>query len=355
MIYLDLPGEDLSSVGLVSRNLSRALATLAPVQPLRQPSEPAHLTGSLLQKVLPDFQPLHDGLSADRMVAFPVFTKDVLARSIGASALKRYDAVGAASSWAEKALRQAGVRQVTTIPHGVDHTLFNPVRARRGSGDGFRVFSGGKFELRKGQDIVVRAFKVFADRHEDAVLVAAWTNHWPQIAATMSASPHFPFQQSPGDPFHDALRRWLVATGLDLRRIEILGFQTPDNLASVYGATDLGLFPNRCEGATNLVLMEYMACARAAIVSDFAGHRDIVTDANGLPLRSWRPTLVPDSRRTVACWCEPDIDEIVACLEDAYRDRERLRQRGVQAALDMAPFTWERAARGFLRLLSEPS
>jgi hypothetical protein len=36
------------------------------------------------------------------------------------------------------------------------------------------VFSGGKLEHRKGQDLVIRAFVRFVQRHPDAVLVTAW-------------------------------------------------------------------------------------------------------------------------------------------------------------------------------------
>ncbi len=41
------------------------------------------------------------------------------------------------------------------------------------------VFSGGKFELRKGQDVVIRAYRVLQDRHPDVMLVNAWFNPWP--------------------------------------------------------------------------------------------------------------------------------------------------------------------------------
>ena len=49
----------------------------------------------------------------------------------------------------------------------------------------FVVFSGGKLELRKGQDIVVAAFRAFVERHPDAVLVNAWHNAWPKLAKSI--------------------------------------------------------------------------------------------------------------------------------------------------------------------------
>ena len=53
--------------------------------------------------------------------------------------------------------------------------------------DRFVIFSGGKFELRKGQDIVIRAVKIMQDRHHDVVLVNSWFNAWQQSIDTMSA------------------------------------------------------------------------------------------------------------------------------------------------------------------------
>ena len=47
---------------------------------------------------------------------------------------------------------------------------FGPASTRiiRHAGDRFRVFSGGKLEWRKGQDIVVEAFKRFSNMHPRA-------------------------------------------------------------------------------------------------------------------------------------------------------------------------------------------
>jgi hypothetical protein len=40
-------------------------------------------------------------------------------------------------------------------------------------------------------------------------------------------------------------------------------------------ATDCGLFPNRCEGGTNLVAMEYASIGRPIVANALTGHADI--------------------------------------------------------------------------------
>jgi glycosyltransferase involved in cell wall biosynthesis len=183
------------------------------------------------------------------------------------------------------------------------------------------------------------------------LLVAAWHNPWPNSVETMVASPHCPFAWEPDEDLSDALYRWLEQAGVDRRRVELLPPLPHADMAAVYGNTDVGLFPNRCEGATNLVLMEYMACGRPAIVTDFAGHRDILRDGNSLRLQRLHVAPKYDEHEAVACWCEPDLDEILACLEQAYADRPLLEARGTIPRPVRRILTCERAAQRFLELL----
>src|SRR5262249_31816175 len=88
-----------------------------------------------------------------------------------------------------------------------------------------------------------------------------------------------------------------------------------------------------------------------AIATDFAGHCDILSGTNSLRLRSGRPIIVHDNYEPVAVWREPDVDEILWCLELIYEDRSRTGELEKQAAIDMQEFTWDRAARKFVESL----
>jgi glycosyltransferase involved in cell wall biosynthesis len=170
----------------------------------------------------------------------------------------------------------------------------------------------------------------------------------------MRASPHFPFTLAAGERLHRSLSHWLAGTGVDLQRVEFVPPVPTKHLAALYANSDVGLFPSRCEGGPNLVLMEYMACGGAAIATDFSGHRDVLTSLNSIRLRGCRPFLFAPDGIPTARWCEPDIDEIVESLERAYRDRSLLDRVGRQAAIDSAQWVWDRAARRFLDLLQPP-
>ena len=208
------------------------------------------------------------------------------------------------------------------------------------------MFSGGKLELRKGQDIVVRAFKILQDKHRDVLLVTSWSNPWRFSLETIRSSPHVRFSATASD-HQQMLAEFLGENGIDLSRTINLPPLPNVTLARIYKQTDIGLFPNRCEGGTNLVLMEYMACGLPAIASLSSGHRDILTRENALVLRSLTPITIRNNDAAVGTWDEPNLDEVVAFLELAYANRGQLTPLARQAGADLSRLTWRRTAEQF--------
>jgi glycosyltransferase involved in cell wall biosynthesis len=365
MIRLYLPGGDGYGWGVCGDNLARAMAALASVERLGHEGPGGDPGGPLLQGIGDaELLPLRPELSGRPHLGYTFFEDDLTARRAAARAATTFDRVVAGSSWCERALREGGCERVSTVLQGVDNALFSPARCGERPDRGrFAVFSGGKLELRKGQDLVLRAFKVLHDRHPDTELVAAWTNRWPAVAASLAEGPWIAGDRAglraalgaaAGAAEQRAVMARLVAdSGIDPGRVTLLPPLPQSAMAGVYCATDVGLFPNRCEGGTNLVLMENMACGRPAIAADHTGHRDLLTAANSLPIRRARPLVIERGGQPIAHWFEPDLEETVELLETAYRGRDRLVSIGRRAAADMAELTWERAARAFLELLAE--
>ena len=137
------------------------------------------------------------------------------------------------------------------------------------------MFSGGKLEYRKGQDIVVEAFRRFHARHTDAMLVTAWHNHWPQTMAGIDAAGYVR-----GTPAvrngRCEVTEWLVANGVRADAILDLGLQPQAPIAQALREMDVAVFANRCEGGTNLVAMEAMACGVPTILSANTGHLNLI-------------------------------------------------------------------------------
>src|SRR4029079_1685793 len=167
--------------------------------------------------------------------------------------------------------------------------------------DSFVVFSGGTLELRKGQDVVVRAFKIVQDKFRDVVLMTAWFNPFAATHQSMRTSRLARFTWSGADQATIA-PHFLSENGIDLARTIILSPKLNFMMPRYYKQTDIGLFPSRCEGASNLVLMEYMACGKPAIATLSTGHKDILTAENSLPLTQLTPQSIERDGRQIAIW-----------------------------------------------------
>jgi glycosyltransferase involved in cell wall biosynthesis len=372
MIYLALPVGNRHGWGVCGKYLTRELAAITEVALITDPFDAEDVGDELDHALLkskvaltsppggaPVLQsiantsltPYRPDLSGKPTVGYTFFEDNLAVGRYVEHAPSRYDIVATGSRWCEQVLRHYGLTSVSTVLQGVDSSLFHPnANGKEYFKDTFVVFSGGKFEYRKGQDLVIRAFKVLQDRHPDVMLITAWHNIWQFSTETMCASPHIRFQPRAGD-FRAVIQRVLADNGVRLDRVITLGLRSNLTMARIYSNTDVGLFPNRCEGGTNLVLMEYMACGKPAIASYNSGHKDILTARNSVRIEKMKPVTVR-AGEDVALWDDPDLDETIEKLEWAYQNRDSLQAIGEQAATDMSRLTWRSAAEQFYKLLT---
>lgn len=263
-----------------------------------------------------------------------------------------FDIVFAGSTWCKERLEEKGIVWSEVLLQGIDPQVFYPISGEKpGAKDHFVIYSGGKFELRKGQDIAIRSVKVMQDRHKDVLFVNCWHNLWPFSMNTMAESTliHYEPQKKWSLEY---LRRLLHENGLDLNRTEILPLIPQDQFRKLYACTDIGLFPNRCEGGTNLVLMEYMACGKPVAASYNTGHKDILTESNALPLMKMSPFEFRETKHQItALWEEPDLDEVVEKLEYAYQHPSEVKELGIQSGEDLKKMTWAHTARSLVSRL----
>ncbi len=248
------------------------------------------------------------------------------------------DRILAGSSWNRDFLTANGFDDVVFVSQGVDTELFRSRSGPPAAGGRFRVFSGGKLEFRKGQDIALAAFKRFHARHPDSVLTTAWHNPWPESARDLARSPHL---EAAPDVTGETIpvAAWAAANGLPEDAFVDLGWVPNARMPDILRSMDAGLFPNRCEGGTNLVAMEAMACGLPCIVSANTGHNDIIAEGNCYALRD--QGAVEHADDPVGLWGESSVEEAVECLERAYTDREDAEKRGAAAAALMAERSWK--------------
>lgn len=297
-------------------------------------------------------RPLYLRAKSPRTIGYTFFETCFLTYDDVAWANAYYDIIVAGSTWCKNILTEHGIENAETIIQGVDASLFHAAIGDKDHfEDKFVVFSGGKMELRKGHDLVIRAFKALQDRHDDVLLINAWFNMWNASLQTMQISPYIKFDMPAGD-YTRAVNQLMCVNGIDPRRVLTLPPMPQAQMVDVYKNTDCGLFPNRCEGGTNLVLMEYMACGKPAIASLSSGHKDVITEENCIPIHSMKDLAIRNSSGAILeRWDDPDIEEVIEKLEWAYQNRDQIKTIGNKAAASMGDVTWERAAKRFMDLI----
>lgn len=259
------------------------------------------------------------------------------------------------SQWCSQLLRSHKLR-AHSVPQGIDPVIFNKSYAQKDlNADRFVIFSGGKYEFRKGQDYVIKAVAHMQQKYSDVYLVTLWEG--PAYSHNnMTQSPlisHTILTQEDADR-NNFFCTVLANNGVDLSHVLNLPTLNHLMLPHVYRETDIGIFPGRIEGGTNLVLMEYMACGKPVIAPKHTGFADMIDENHALVLHEnqirWRTA---QTQPGIDYWHELDLDEVIAQCEWAYNHREKLRERGNRGADFVAPFTWERMALEIQKLMVE--
>ncbi len=353
-LYLGLVRGDNYGWGVCSAKLIEELGRLRKVHVLSEEDGSASdpdLDGDLFQALKSvDFFPMFSKARGRRNFGYTFFENELTANSMRNA--PAYDLILAGSTWCRDRLLEKGITNCDVLLQGIDPEIFYP-SDEPANRDRFVIFSGGKFELRKGQDLVLKAVKVLMDKYPDVFLVTCWYNLWPESLKLMEYSKHINFRYRSGLSWQELMNTTCVENGLDPARVTVHELVPHDRLRRLYLDTTLGLFPNRCEGGTNLVLMEYMACGRPVIASFTSGHRDVVNQGNALLLTELQDFLVRMADgNLVARWQEADFHQLVEHLEYAYHNRDQLETLGRRAAGDMARLTWGASARRLLDILA---
>jgi glycosyltransferase involved in cell wall biosynthesis len=265
-----------------------------------------------------------------------IFSENTHFSNTACERANKYSLIIAGSNWNRDVLVANGIDHVTVVLQGVDTTYFHPAPKLGLFQNRFVVFSGGKVEYRKGQDLVVQAFKIFAERHPDALLLTAWNSPHPDSAKTLNEnSPIHPLQFE-ADGFPDLLR-WTTENGIPEQKVIHLGTISQMHMPRIVRETDVALFPNRAEGGTNLVAMECMACGIPVILSANTGHLDLIQERNCYPLE----TQGRIEKIGFDGWGESNIEEIVANLEAVYANRQEAAARAQRGAALLSGMSWK--------------
>jgi glycosyltransferase involved in cell wall biosynthesis len=284
-------------------------------------------------------------------IAF-AFLEDAAIATANVAGVNQLPLMIAGSSWNAELMRAAGVKNVAVVLQGVDGELFRPRPSTGRFAGRFVVFSGGQSSIRKAQDLVLVAFRAFAERHRDALLIAAWHSPWVDRAQSFAT----PSSRLPPPPIRPDGKldptRWAIEAGIPAEQFLDLGSLPNCELPLVLAEANVALFPNRAEGGTNLIAMECLASGIPTILSANTGHLDLISRTGTFAATRQRRVAAAPKMRSTEGWGESDIEELVELLENVYAQPGAATARAAGAARAMRALTWERQIQALYAIVS---
>lgn len=217
----------------------------------------------------------------------------------------------------------AGVaaEKVVHVPPPIDDTVFKPpaMEFRPSRSDEFVFLSVFRWQLRKGWDVLIRAFIEEFSPDENVAL-------YLHVAPFRIEKPWQPRQQ---------LGRLLETYSARATLPRIFLRQTPlttPELISLYTKSDAFVLPTRGEG-WGRPLMEAMACELPTIATNWSGHLDFMTNQNSL-LIDYEMAPVPEeaAREWPSYaghrWAEPSRKHLRLLMRQLVDDRLAGREMG---------------------------
>jgi len=260
--------------GVAGLNILKALQDKAEVSlfPIGQPQVTSKEDATAVRKgieVASTFDPnapcvkiWHQNQMAERIgsgkfIGFPIFELDVF-NSQEKHHLSSCEHLFVCSEWAKKVcLNNLDCKEenVSVVPLGVDAELFPPAPVRQD--DKTIFFNCGKWEIRKGHDILINAFNKVLEHGEDADLWMMCSN---------------PFNS----PEENA--RWHQLYNHPKVKL-IPRAETQAEVYNIMSQVDCGVFPSRGEG-WNLELLEMMSAGKHVVATNYSAHTEFCNEKN---------------------------------------------------------------------------
>jgi len=273
-------------------------------------------------------------IGSGKFVALPFFEISKLNHR-RLSHLKSADEIIVTSSWARDVLlNQKNSDQtawqspyIHVIPCGVDREIFN-----ENGCDDFPVekcifFNCGKWEIRKGHDVLYKAFNAAFDSHAKVEL---WM---------MNENPFLSPEET--NSWHKLYRNPKIKM---LDRV-----QYQHELADIMKQTYCGVFPARAEG-WNLEALEMMATGKHLIITDYSAHTEFCNEKNSRLINITQEEPMYDGKWFLGDngnWASLEgdaFDQLVNHMREVYeswRTERTVNENGIQTSKELS---WERCA-----------
>ena len=331
--------------GIAGLNIAKAINDTVDVAlwPIGQPEvttrEDADIVSSMIKRSrMPDFDApciriwhQHDMsqfVGRGEQIGFPIFELDKF-NDIEKHHLSALDKILVCSGWARQViLENIDIKEenVFVVPLGVDRNVFKP-KDKTGEESKTIFFNCGKWEIRKGHDVLVQAFnKSFTEEDN----VELWM---------MCENPFFSEREQ---------QEWidLYKTSKLGEKIVLIGrVENQEQVYNIMSESDCGIFPSRAEG-WNLELLEMMSCGKQVIATNYSAHTEFCDTNNCFLIEPNETELAYDGKwfhGQCGSWMklgESEVSQISTLMKQVHENKSN-NQEGIATA---TKYSWSNSA-----------
>lgn len=238
------------------------------------------------------------------------------------------DTIFAPSKWAKDVLVNNGVKSdIVVCPAGVDSNLFNGETPEDKLNDKYIFLNIGKWELRKGHDVLIKIFNKAFTKEDNVEL---WmVNHNSFLSEEANKNWISIYKDS---ELGDKIR---IYPRLPTQKI----------LSRVMSYTDCGIFPSRGEGWNNEAI-EMMAMNKPIIITNCTAHTEYCDSHNSYLIDIDKYELANDGIwfKNNGRWAAIDqnqIDQTIEHMRYVYKNNIRTNPNGLKTARN---YEWSKTA-----------
>lgn len=267
--------------------------------------------------------------------AMPFFELDTF-NAIEKIHLNCPDMLFVSSQWAKDVIRNNGINTKTeVVPLGVDRTIFNNEKISKTRNDNKYVFLNiGKWEVRKGHDILLELFNKAFPSEQDVelwILASETTNSYSSA---------------------EEILKW--KTMYNSPRIKLFsGVTTHAEIAYLIAESDCGLYPSRAEG-WNMELLESMSMNKPVICTDYSAHSEFCNDKNSflVNITDTEPAFDGKAFQKQGNWAkitDKQKDQTIEYMRYCYNNKIMANPEGIKTATE---FSWKNSATKIMGYIS---
>ena len=270
-------------------------------------------------------------IGSGKFIGFPIFELDTF-NDLEKHHLNSCEHLFVCSKWAKHVCldqTRFGEHRIHVVPLGVDAELFPPAPVRQD--DKTIFFNCGKWEIRKGHDILIEAFKKLTEEHDNVELWMMCSNPFNSEEENAKWHQHYN---------HPKVK--LIPRA-----------ETQAEVYNIMSQVDCGVFPSRGEG-WNLELLEMMAAGKHVVATEYSAHTEFCNEENSylLPISDVESAFDGKWFFGQGNWAKIDDTEVDMLAKLMQRfiklSKGKVNLTGIQTA---KKFSWQNTAREMIKCL----